>query len=139
MFGPFTVWINCSRYLKSFSRSLEQFFLTVGQNNFGNKIPFLTNLFMLFKSCYYYSRATIIADNCFAVYQSPRRKLYQSPRRKYRAVIYIFGLASTFKVHTYCFIFCIFCKYLYNKLNLIWYWHEPWIRKVLIFFVEMNK
>ena len=25
---------------KSFSRSLEQFFLTVGQNNFGNKIPF---------------------------------------------------------------------------------------------------
>ena len=26
---------------KSFSPSLEQFFLTVGQNNFGNKIPFL--------------------------------------------------------------------------------------------------
>ena len=26
---------------KSFSQSLEQFFLTVGQNNFGNKIPFL--------------------------------------------------------------------------------------------------
>ena len=25
---------------KSFSRLLEQFFLTVGQNNFGNKIPF---------------------------------------------------------------------------------------------------
>ena len=25
---------------KSFSGSLEQFFLTVGQNNFGNKIPF---------------------------------------------------------------------------------------------------
>ena len=25
---------------KSFSRSLEQFFLAVGQNNFGNKIPF---------------------------------------------------------------------------------------------------
>ena len=24
---------------KSFSRSVEQFFLTVGQNNFGNKIP----------------------------------------------------------------------------------------------------
>ena len=53
-FWPFTVWINCSGDLKkfansrpsasnfkSFSRSLEQFFLTVGQNNFGNKIPFL--------------------------------------------------------------------------------------------------
>ena len=25
---------------RSFSRSVEQFFLTVGQNNFGNKIPF---------------------------------------------------------------------------------------------------
>ena len=54
LFWPFTVWINCSGDLKifvnsrpsasnfkSFSRSLEQFFLTVGQNNFGNKIPFL--------------------------------------------------------------------------------------------------
>ena len=53
-FWPFTVWINCSSDLKkfanswpsasnfkSFSRSLEQFFLTVGQNNFGNKIPLL--------------------------------------------------------------------------------------------------
>ena len=49
----FNVWINCSSDLKtfsnsqpsalnfkSFSRSLEHFFLT-GQNNFGNKIPFL--------------------------------------------------------------------------------------------------
>ena len=54
MFWPFTVWINCSNNFenfensrrsasnfKSFSRSLEHFFLTVGQNNFGNKIPFL--------------------------------------------------------------------------------------------------
>ena len=55
LFWPFTVWINCSGDLKifensrpsasnfkSFSRSLEQFFLTVGQNNFGNKIPEIT-------------------------------------------------------------------------------------------------
>ena len=52
LFWPFTTWINCSSDLKnfalpsasnfkSFSRSEEQFFLTVGQNNFGNKIPFL--------------------------------------------------------------------------------------------------
>ena len=46
--------INCSSDLKnfpnsrpsdsnfkSFPQSLEQFFLTVGQNNFGNKIPML--------------------------------------------------------------------------------------------------
>ena len=52
LFWPFTVWMNCSSDLtnfansrltasnsKIFSRSLEQFFLTVGQNNFGNKIP----------------------------------------------------------------------------------------------------
>ena len=53
LFWTFTIWINCSSELKnfansqpsalnfkSFSRSLEQFFLTVVQNNFGNKIPF---------------------------------------------------------------------------------------------------
>ena len=52
MFWPFTVWVNCSNDLKnfansrpsdsnfkSFSWSVEQFFLTVGQNNFANKIP----------------------------------------------------------------------------------------------------
>ena len=46
-FWPFTVWINFSSdsqpsasNFKSFSRSLEQFFLTVGQNNFDIKIPF---------------------------------------------------------------------------------------------------
>ena len=55
LFWPSTVWINCSSDPKnltnsrpsasnfnSFSRSLEQFFLTVGQNNFSNKIPFLS-------------------------------------------------------------------------------------------------
>ena len=53
LFWPFTVWINCSSdhkifansrpsasNFKSFSRSIEQFFLIVGQNNFGKKIPF---------------------------------------------------------------------------------------------------
>ena len=53
LFWPFTVWINCSSDLKNFadsrpsasnfkifSRSLEQFFLTVGLNNFYNKIQF---------------------------------------------------------------------------------------------------
>ena len=56
LFWPFTVWINCSSDLinfansrlsawnfKSFSRSLEHFFLSVGKNNFGNKIPFVEN------------------------------------------------------------------------------------------------
>ena len=55
MFWSLTVWINCSSDLKnvtnsrhsasnfkSFSRSLEQIFLTVRQNNFGNKIQLNT-------------------------------------------------------------------------------------------------
>ena len=53
LFWPFTVRTNCSSDLnffsnfrpsasnfKSFSPSLKQLFLTVGQNNFCNKIPF---------------------------------------------------------------------------------------------------
>ena len=53
LFWTFIAWINCSRILKhfansqpsvsnfkSFSRSLEHFFLTVGHNNLGNKIHF---------------------------------------------------------------------------------------------------
>ena len=34
-------WPSASNF-KSFSRSLEHFFLTVGQDNFSNKIPFLS-------------------------------------------------------------------------------------------------
>ena len=62
LFWPFTVWINCSSDLKffanscpsasnfkSFSQSLEQFFLTVGQNNFGNKIPWFWFDFFAFQ------------------------------------------------------------------------------------------
>ena len=66
LFWHFTVWINCSSDLKnfansrpsasnfkSFSRSLEQFFLTEGQNNFGNKSPWLlSNFFLAFLNNY---------------------------------------------------------------------------------------
>ena len=57
LFCPFTVWINCFSDLnhfenswpaaskfKRFSRKLEHFFVTVGQNNFGNRIPFSKKL-----------------------------------------------------------------------------------------------
>ena len=53
LFWPFIVWINCSSGLKIFANYLpsvsnfkcfprppKHFFLTVGQNNFGNKILF---------------------------------------------------------------------------------------------------
>ena len=62
LFWPFTAWINCSSDLKifensrplalnfkSFPRLLEQFFLTVGLNNFGDKITFLS-LWLVFFS-----------------------------------------------------------------------------------------
>ena len=53
LFWLFTGWINCSSddlknfensrpsasHFKSFSRSLKQLFLVLGQNNFGSKIP----------------------------------------------------------------------------------------------------
>ena len=61
LFWPFTVWTNCSSDLKIFANSrhstsnfkifswwLEQFFLTVGQNNFGNKIPFSLLKYLIF-------------------------------------------------------------------------------------------
>ena len=81
MFRPFTVWINCSSDLKSFansrpsasnfkffSQSLEQFFLTVYQNNFGKKIPFLlctkSNLNYSFKSMNNISNSNRIALHC---------------------------------------------------------------------------
>ena len=51
LFWTFTVLINCSSGLNnfantrlSFSWSLEHFFLTIGQNNFDNKIPFAKKL-----------------------------------------------------------------------------------------------
>ena len=70
LFWPFITWINCSSDLKnfansqpsssnfkSFSQSLEHiFFLTVGQNNFGNKIPFLQLLLLTLSDCKYPAR-----------------------------------------------------------------------------------
>ena len=40
-FVDFNVRHPVASNFKSFSQSLEQFFLTVGQNNFGNKILFM--------------------------------------------------------------------------------------------------
>ena len=68
MFWPFAVWINCSTVLQwsqkfgnfsafslkvqKFYWSLDKFFLTVGQNNFGNKIPF--------SPCCYFNKFSLI-------------------------------------------------------------------------------
>ena len=41
--------LSLQPWISSFSRSLEHFFLTVSQNNFGNKIPFPTLLLCNYK------------------------------------------------------------------------------------------
>ena len=59
---------------KSFSRSLEQFFLTVGQNNFGNKIPLL---FML-ELCNFelaIKADFIFLQNVLGIHPNPQAKL----------------------------------------------------------------
>ena len=56
LFWPFTAWITASNF-KSFSRSLEQFFLTAGQNNFVTKYQFFSFLILQsLNSCKRYSR-----------------------------------------------------------------------------------
>ena len=88
VFQPFTVWINCSSDLKKisnsrpsvsnfkgFSWSLEHFFLTVGQNNFGNKIPFF-HIFSHRKFCIVWAR------DVSQVSQPPLRKLSRTVKNK---------------------------------------------------------
>ena len=100
LFWPFTVWINCSSDLKifensqpsasnfkSFFRSLQQFFLTVGQNNFGDKIPKIICCWnkKLWKECKAKVQITII----WIVYShgilemKKHRKNAQNKRRRY--------------------------------------------------------
>ena len=61
LFWPFTVQIDCSCDLKklpsasnfkSFSQSLEQFFLTEGQNKFWNEIPMFCKILHLWYHAY---------------------------------------------------------------------------------------
>ena len=97
LFWPFTVPINCSSDLKKFaisqpsasnfkslSWSLEHFFLTVGQNNFGNKIPFAHFVRKFFwidvKICIWqiWSKLTVKVISCLVHYylRIPVWKLY---------------------------------------------------------------
>ena len=64
LFWPFNVsdlknlansWPSVSNF-KFFSRSLEQLFLIVGQNNFGNKILFITYELKIYEICFTHSQ-----------------------------------------------------------------------------------
>ena len=53
LFWPFTVRINCSSHLKIFENSwprISKVFLTVGKNNFSNKIPEFSTI----SKCWWY-------------------------------------------------------------------------------------
>ena len=84
LFRPFNIWIDCSSDLKifansrpsaskfkSFSHLLEQFFLTIGQNNFDNKMPFLMfsllNSFHDNNSFYKYSHHFLVLKTIIVV------------------------------------------------------------------------
>ena len=96
MFWHFTVWINCSSNLKHFtnswpsasnfkyfSRSLEQFFLTVGQNNFGNKITFLHC------RCYYCDLEVKIAQLFFLLFfQVWKKPCFEEMINAYRKLFF---------------------------------------------------
>ena len=62
------------RISKVSSRSLEQFFLTVGQNNFGNKVPFIFEcLYIKISPVFYLLHGKIISElelNRFKMQQS---------------------------------------------------------------------
>ena len=87
LFRPFSVWINCSSALKNFANSqpsasnfkrfswsLEQFFLTVGLNNFGNKIPFLnTNLTLSYNWIFAACAKSHTLQKLRAIYNRKRR------------------------------------------------------------------
>ena len=81
---------------KSFSRSLEQFFLTVGQNNFGNKIsllfPLIFRCHLLFPIFFYKSYEVLFSDKYnFSSWQRQMNLelLQNSPRKYWRIPIEI--------------------------------------------------
>jgi hypothetical protein len=55
LFWPFTVWINCDKWSQTFCK-FSAFFLTVSQNNFGNKIPIPWLVVDIIKSCFLHQK-----------------------------------------------------------------------------------
>ena len=121
MFWPLTVWKNCSSDLKSFansrpsasnfksfSQSLEQFFLTVGQNNFGNKIPFLQFFcqnFILqinradFNVCLHVTHFSSIICNAHCTYTLNPQTLVHSDVCTY----YLYCIERNYR-HPFCYV-----------------------------------
>ena len=100
LFWPFTVcssdlkiFVNSgpsASNFKFFSWSLEQFFLTVDQNNFGNKIPFLWPREKMVTFIAYFSCSFAILQNIFIHLSHPLSNL------KFQKI----GLSSVFEANT---------------------------------------
>ena len=91
--------------LKSFSRSLEQFFLTVGQNNYGNKIP----LYFLFCQGFRLSRN----------YQFNKKFLLCLSLQVIFEIVFI---SSIYLLSSLCVIFAIVLKsnfFLFSSLHVV--------------------
>ena len=125
LFWPLIFWIDCSSGLKnfanscpstsnskSFSRSLEQFFLTVDQNNFGNKIPFFSyargkitcqydciNVKFLFILAYYRNNIPGICT-LYSLYYWPKLILNSGPFFKKWITIFLTISSSSLKFRT---------------------------------------
>ena len=107
-----------SKILQIFSRSLEQFFLTVGQNNFGNKIPILS-YFLVLKSINrnaYALTNNLVADNITEDLQQAnieRDKLLEEEKKKTEAEKaksgkYLYFFSFMFLFLSLCFYFVLF-------------------------------
>ena len=113
LFWPFTVRTNCcsdlkifanswpsSSNFKSFSRSLEQFFLTEGQNNFDNKIPFHQS----FNETSMYFFLIIPIESTYLVVKflsAMQRKFswhsFLAGRKKNMVCVFVLGIFSNFQ------------------------------------------
>ena len=114
---------------KSFSWSLEQFFLTVGQNDFGNKIPFLRIFWLISRfgfqmriEAYYHLFRFIV--HYFGI-QNPMTKMFYQP-----VLFYFLLLISSIQSFDFLklWILCFKLKiHIHNGAKSLVIWTCIWI------------
>ena len=147
LFWPFTVWINCSKDLKFFCKfsafslefqkffSIEQFFLTVGQNNFGNKIPFLylVQVFLdetlLFQNNFSHAlKPPLYMQTFLQVFKFWYDPILQNKWSIFTAIIELLSLRNIWKIIV-CIEICNWSNFL-NSLGKFWF-NVHWPQKVV--------
>ena len=125
LFWPFTLWINCSSALKIFANSwasalnFKRFSRSVGQNNFGNKIPFfqlcisfemvlLLNVnvceFNIWKNILFKKMCQILVTICFLLYMSTKSKYLLSTKYSMRNWSYTCSTCVNYIFHNQSFV-----------------------------------